>query len=264
MEIPRSTQRDDDPLPEGEELRRAVAAKNRYNSRSIGLTLIMRASGWLVGLLIVAAAADLWRDLGPVVILAALVALPVTLLVYGAVVERTVERRHPLEPRSCTIYDPVFWEHERLWKFYTTPTLRGTPMQTLLWRLAGLTIGRRVFDDGLVAPEKRLVSIGDDAVLNAGSVVQCHSLEDGYCQTEYTRLGDHSVLGVRAFVHYGVTVGHGATVDAHAFVLKGEHLGIGEQWEGNPAGPAGRADATGPESPADATGPDSELERHIR
>jgi len=119
----------------------------------------------------------------------------------------------------------------------SAPTLRGTPMQALLWRLAGLKIGRRVFDDGFVAPEKRLVSVGDDAVLNTGSVVQCHSLEDGYCQTDHTTVGDHAVLGVKAFVHYGVTVGHAATVGAHAFVLKGERLGIGERWQGNPAGP---------------------------
>jgi non-ribosomal peptide synthetase-like protein len=192
--------------------------------------------GWLIGLLTVTVAADLWRDLGAVAILGALLALPVALLTYGAVLERGMERRHPLEPRSCTIYDPMFWEHERLWKFYTTPTLRGTPMQTLLWRLAGLKIGRRVFDDGFVAPEKRLVRIGDDAVLNTGSVVQCHSLEDGYCQTDHTTVGDHAVLGVKAFVHYGVTVGHAAAVGAHAFVLKGEHIGVGERWEGNPAG----------------------------
>jgi len=236
MEIPRATQRDDDPLPEGDALRTAIAAKNRYNVRSMGLAVVMRAVGWLIGLLTVTVAADLWRDLGAVAILGALLALPVALLTYGAVLERGMERRHPLEPRSCTIYDPMFWEHERLWKFYTTPTLRGTPMQTLLWRLAGLKIGRRVFDDGFVAPEKRLVRIGDDAVLNTGSVVQCHSLEDGYCQTDHTTVGDHAVLGVKAFVHYGVTVGHAAAVGAHAFVLKGEHIGVGERWEGNPAG----------------------------
>jgi acetyltransferase-like isoleucine patch superfamily enzyme len=42
---------------------------------------------------------------------------------------------------------------------------------------------------------------------------------------------------VKAFVHYGVTVGHASSVGAHAFVLKGENLGIGERWEGNPAAP---------------------------
>jgi non-ribosomal peptide synthetase-like protein len=238
IKIPRVTQRDDEPLPEGGALRRALVAKNRYNARSIVWAMLMRAAGWLIGLLIIAVAADVWRDTGPVAILGALIALPVALLTYGALLERGIERRHPLESRSCTIYDPVFWEHERLWKFYTTPTLRGTPMQTLLWRLAGLKIGRRVFDDGFVAPEKKLVNIGDDAVLNAGSVVQCHSLEDGYCQTDHTVVGDHAVLGVKAFVHYGVEVGHAASVGAHAFVLKGEHLGIGERWEGNPAVPS--------------------------
>ena len=42
-----------------------------------------------------------------------------------------------------------------------------------------MRVGRRVFDDGCDIPENTLVTIGDDAVLNAGSVIQCHSLEDG-------------------------------------------------------------------------------------
>jgi len=40
-------------------------------------------------------------------------------------------------------------------------------------------IGRRVFDDGCGIAERTLVSIGDHCTLNAGSVIQCHSMEDG-------------------------------------------------------------------------------------
>jgi non-ribosomal peptide synthetase-like protein len=81
-----------------------------------------------------------------------------------------------------------------------------------------------VFDDGCVIPEKTLVTIGDDTVLNAGSVIQCHSLEDGHLQADPTSIGAQVCLGVKAFVHYGVTIGDGATVDADSFVLKGEEI----------------------------------------
>jgi acetyltransferase-like isoleucine patch superfamily enzyme len=77
-----------------------------------------------------------------------------------------------------------------------------------------------VFDDGCVIPEKSLVRIGDDAVLNAGSVIQCHSLEDGYFQSGYTSIGIAATVGIKSFVHYGVTIGDGAVLDADAFLLK--------------------------------------------
>ena len=55
----------------------------------------------------------------------------------------------------------------------------GTPFKGLIWRLLGVRIGRRVFDDGCCIAERTLVTIGDDCTLNAGSVIQCHSMEDG-------------------------------------------------------------------------------------
>ena len=79
----------------------------------------------------------------------------------------------------------------------------------MIWRLAGVRMGRRVFDDGCAMPEKSLVTIGDDAVLNAGSVIQCHSLEDGFFKSDYTAIGAGATIGVKAFVHYGVQDGRG-------------------------------------------------------
>ena len=77
--------------------------------------------------------------------------------------------------------------------------------------MLGVRIGRRVFDDGCAMPEKTLVTIGDDAILNAGSIIQCHSLEDGVFKSDRTddRRGRDGRAS-RAFVHYGVTVGDGA------------------------------------------------------
>ena len=40
--------------------------------------------------------------------------------------------------------------------------------RTSLWRLLGVRIGRRVFDDGCSITERTLVTIGDDCTLNAG------------------------------------------------------------------------------------------------
>ena len=66
----------------------------------------------------------------------------------------------------------------------------GTPFKNLVWRLLGVRIGRRVFDDGCALPERTLVTIGDDCTLNAGTVIQCHSQEDGAFKSDRITIGD--------------------------------------------------------------------------
>ena len=49
---------------------------------------------------------------------------------------------------------------------------------------------RRVLDDGCGIAERTLVTIGDHCTLNAGSVIQCHSMEEGIFEADYTVLED--------------------------------------------------------------------------
>ena len=112
-------------------------------------------------------------------------------------------------PDCCSIYDPFFWRHERFWKVPPTPTsvFDGTPFKTVLWRLLGVRIGRRVFDDGCYLTERPLTAIGDHCTLNAGTMIQCHSQEDGAFKSDRIAIGAGCTLGVGAFVHYGVDDG---------------------------------------------------------
>ena len=98
-----------------------------------------------------------------------------------------------------------------------------------------MRIGRRVFDDGCAIPEKTLVHIGDDVALNAGSVLQAHSLEDGAFKSDHIVIGPGATVGPRAFVHYGVTLHEGAVLDADAFLMKGQEVPPYTRWRGNPA-----------------------------
>ncbi len=143
-----------------------------------------------------------------------------------------------LQPQFCSIYQPYFWSHERFWKLTTTSFFdiyNGTPLKGTIWRLLGVRIGRRVFDEGCSIPEKSLVTVGDDCTLNAGSALWGHSLEDGTFKSDRIRIGSGCTLGVAAFVHYGVTMGDGAVLDADAFLMKGEEVAPGTRWRGNPA-----------------------------
>jgi len=237
FEIPRSVQRDSrfDELRSGDELRRRLAAKNRYNIATMAWFLLV---GWFrlfVMTLLGLAAADLYHQFGAWALTVAVVLGLLFSIVFGILVERTVTRFGSLRPRLCSIYDPYFWWHERLWKLSGSALFSGTPFKNVIWRLLGVRIGRRVFDDGCGIPEKTLVAIGDDCTLNAGSVIQCHSLEDGTFKSDRTTIGARCTVGVEAFIHYGVTMGDGSVLDADSFLMKGEQVAPWTRWRGNPA-----------------------------
>ena len=98
-----------------------------------------------------------------------------------------------------------------------------------------MRIGRRVFDDGCYISERSFVTIGDRCTLNAGSVIQCHSQEDGGFKSDQSEIGSDCTLGIGAFVLYGVTIGDGAVLAADSFLMKGEEIPAGARWGGNPA-----------------------------
>ncbi len=102
-------------------------------------------------------------------------------------------------------------------------------------RLLGVRMGRRVFDDGCSFVEKTLVTIGDDCTLNAGSIIQSHSQEDGAFKSDYITIGSGCTVGVGAWVHYGVSMADGAVLAADSFLMKGEQVPQDAYWGGNPA-----------------------------
>jgi non-ribosomal peptide synthetase-like protein len=237
FEIPRKIAREKeiDYLNDPAEVARRLAAKTRYNFRTILVTLMLQWFGFAVAVSFGLTALSLLDSFGGFAVACAEVIVAVFALLYPALQEQTVLRFRPLTPQSCSIYDPYFWGHERLWKVYATPMLFGTPFQNMILRLAGVRLGRRVFNDGCAIVEKSLTTVGDDATLNFRSVIQCHSLEDGFFKSDYSTLGPGVTIGINSYVHYGVTMGHSAILEANAFLLKGEETEPGSRYSGNPA-----------------------------
>ncbi|HZA51128.1 MAG TPA: Pls/PosA family non-ribosomal peptide synthetase, partial [Myxococcaceae bacterium] len=240
FEIPRSVERDSrfDHLMSGEAMRRGLAAKNRFNLRTIGIFLFTRWLGvFLVALLQLAALKH--YDVFAHTVAAGLFALTLVVsALYFALLERVVEALGPPPPPICSIYDPGFWQVERVWKVHPIHYLHafdGTPYKGLLWRLMGVRIGKRVFDDGTHISEPTLTTIGDECVLNYRTKVQCHSQEDGTFKSDKTAIGAGCTIGVGAFVHYGVTMGDGAVLASDSFLMKGEDVPPRSRWGGNPA-----------------------------
>jgi len=239
FEIPRSATVDNrfDHLGTGEEFRRRLRAKNQHNLATMALFLTVRWVHILAITLFSMAAWELYSG-SPVLVLAVLtIATLLFTLAYFITIERALLRFGSLRPRYCSIYDPYFWWHERYWKLMAplVGMFDGTPLKSLVWRLLGVRVGRRVFDDGCSIAERTLVTIGDYCTLNMGSVIQCHSMEHGIFKSDYTVLENGCTLGAGALVHYGVTIGQGAQLRPDSFLMKGEKVPPRARWGGNPA-----------------------------
>jgi non-ribosomal peptide synthetase-like protein len=240
FEIPRTVERDSsfDHLTAQGGLRHRLAAKNKHNLATMGWYLLVR---WLFvfGItLIAAAAATLYPNLGAPVIAAANILILLFSIAYWVLVDRLVTLFIPVQPLFCSIYERRFWRHERFWKVPAVTYLQifnGTPFKNTIWRLLGVQLGRRVFDDGLWLTERTLVAIGDDCTFNAGSGIQCHSQEDGTFKCDSSTIGAGCTLGIGAFIHYGVTIGDRAELAPDSFLMKGEQVPAGAHWGGNPA-----------------------------
>jgi non-ribosomal peptide synthetase-like protein len=240
FEIPRSVLRDGsfDHLKSGDELRRRLGAKNRYNLITMGLSLLVRWIYFFGVILLGLWAVDLSRWLGAAGIAMGTVLSLGFSVCYFVLIERITTLFRALQPRFCSIYDPYFWWHERFWKVPVIAYMQffnGTPFKNVILRLLGVRVGRRVFDDGCYLSERTLVTIGDDCTLNDKSTLQSHSLEDGTFKSDHIILGANCTIGASAFVHYGVTIGDGAVLGADSFLMKGEEVKPYARWQGNPA-----------------------------
>ncbi|MFG2931101.1 Pls/PosA family non-ribosomal peptide synthetase [Streptomyces achromogenes] len=239
FEIPRSVDRDArfDHLRTGEELRRHLSAKNRYNLLSMALMLFARWLHVFLLTLFALVSVDLYGAAGHVVIALYLALTLLLSTAYYVLVERWMTRFRALRPQLCSIYDRNFWLHERLWKVPVQylNIFNGTPYKSLVWRLLGVRMGKRVFDDGCFMTERTLAAVGDECTLNVASKIQCHSQEDGTFKSDGITLGARCTLGVAAHVHYGVTMGEGSVLAPDSFLMKGEEVPPGAHWGGNPA-----------------------------
>ena len=240
FEIPRTVDRDTrfDHLRHGDEFRRRLTAKNRYNLRSMGIFLSARWLSFFIVTLLDLSAFALYDVAGHAATAALLAASLLVVPLYFALVDWRLPGFRSIEPTTCSIYDPPAWAVERGWKVAPMEYLHsfdGTAYKTFIWRLMGVRIGRRVFDDGVTIPERSLVTIGDDCALNAMSKIQCHSQEDATFKCDRSTIGAGCTLGVGALVHYGVTMGDGSVLAADSYLMKGEEVPAYARWGGNPA-----------------------------
>ena len=240
FEIPRMVERDKGVNAAlGPEIRRQrVARKNGHNLVTAALFLVTRWMFLFAAFFISHLGVENYPRYGIWSLLAATALVSLAAIVYFAFIERASLAFGRLKPEMVSIYDPYFWAHERHWKLSDSPIIglfAGTPFKSVVSRLVGIKIGRKVYDGGCSITERTLTEIGDGANLNEGSVLQAHSLEEGVFKSDTVKVGNGSTLGPGAFVHYGVTMGENVVLDADSFLMKGEVLDDNTVWRGNPA-----------------------------
>ena len=240
FEIPRIVDRDKNlsAVLSAEARLERIRRKNGHNLVTASLFLLSRWVFFFVVLFVAHLAVLNYQHYGVFSLFVAGAFIAVAAILFFVFLERASLGFKRLAPKIVSIYDPYFWSHERHWKLSDSLIVQlfgGTPFKNLISRLVGIKIGRKVYDAGCIITERTLTEIDDYANLNEASVMQPHSLEEGVFKSDYIRIGKGCTLGCGAFVHYGVTIGDHAVLDADSFLMKGELLDPHTVWRGNPA-----------------------------
>jgi non-ribosomal peptide synthetase-like protein len=112
--------------------------------------------------------------------------------------------------------------------------LLGTPFVATFLRLIGCKVGRQCYIESTLFSEFDLVKIGDQAELNAGSIIQTHLFEDRIMKSSYLEVQDGATVGNMAVVLYDAVMEPGARLGPLSLLMKGETLAKGSRWHGIP------------------------------
>ena len=102
--------------------------------------------------------------------------------------------------------------------------LRGTVFLKYWFEMLGARIGSSVLLDTVDITDPALVSIGDEAVIAEGVLVQSHEVKNGILSLHPINIGKCSSIGPYAVVQKGSVIGKSVEVQALQKVAEGEHV----------------------------------------
>jgi non-ribosomal peptide synthetase-like protein len=115
--------------------------------------------------------------------------------------------------------------------------MQGTPWLPLFMRLLGVKTGKRVWMNTTDITEFDMVTICDDAALNADCGPQTHLFEDRVMKVGAVKIGARSSIGAGTIILYDSEIGDDTKIEALSLVMKGERLAPGTDWTGSPVKP---------------------------
>ena len=143
-----------------------------------------------------------------------------------------------------------WWLVRRVLETVASQYLAGTPAYTLYYRLLGARIGRDavLLCDFIDAAD--LVTIGDEASLDAGSMLATSAVEGGRLRLGTVAVGARVTIGAMAVIGRDAVVGDDAALDELSALPAGGILPPHERWSGSPAKYAGPHDPIVPPAPS--------------
>jgi non-ribosomal peptide synthetase-like protein len=109
----------------------------------------------------------------------------------------------------------------------------------LVWwlRSLGAKIGGGVWCETYWLPEADLVTLGDGATVNRGTVLQTHLFHDRVMSMDTVLVEAGGTLGPHSVILPAARIGAHSTVGPASLVMRGEAVPEGSRWSGNPIGP---------------------------
>ncbi|NLT56835.1 MAG: AMP-binding protein [Actinomycetales bacterium] len=178
----------------------------------------------------------LWAVLaaGPLVLAAGIIASLLPVLVKWLLIGR-------FRAGDRALFDSFVWRSELADNFaepLAVPSLirmsLGTPFFNVWARLMGTRIGRHVWCETWWLPEFDLITIGDHATVNRGTVLQTHLFHDRIMSLEPVTLEPGATLGPNSFLLPGATIGARTTIGPSSLVLRRDEIPADSEWAGNP------------------------------
>ncbi|WP_428329146.1 Pls/PosA family non-ribosomal peptide synthetase [Mucilaginibacter sp.] len=149
------------------------------------------------------------------------------------------------KPKQRPMWSWNVWRSEAITSTYEALSipflleyLQGTPWLPLMMRLLGVKIGKRVFMNTTDITEFDMVTICDDAALNADCGPQTHLFEDRVMKVGSVKIGARTSIGAGTIILYDSELGDDTNIEALSLVMKGERLSPGTDWTGSPVKPA--------------------------
>jgi non-ribosomal peptide synthetase-like protein len=147
-------------------------------------------------------------------------------------------------PQQKPMWTWKVWRSEALTSTYEALSIpflleymQGTPWLPLFMRLLGVKTGRRVWMNTTDITEFDMVTICDDAALNADCGPQTHLFEDRVMKVGPVKIGARSSIGAGTIILYDSEIGDDTKIEALSLVMKGERLAPGTDWTGSPVRP---------------------------
>lgn len=154
-------------------------------------------------------------------------------------------------PGQHTLFSTFVWRGElvdNVAEMLAVPSLIrmsvGSPLYNWWARMMGVRIGRDVWCETWWLPEFDLITIGDRATVNRGTVLQTHLFHDRVMSLEPVTLAEGSTVGPNSFMLPGASLGQRTTVHPGSLVLRRDTIPPDSVWEGNPVAHVSGTDGT--------------------